>query len=83
MSLPSSLHRLGTASWSTRWRRLLSQWLDRQAMSESAIIMLTALVVGAGAGLGAVVFRRLIAGAQTLAYGGLGGWWAWQHAVAA
>ena len=52
-------------------------------MSESAIIMLTALVVGAGAGLGAVVFRRLIAGAQTLAYGGLGGWWAWQHAVAA
>ena len=42
-------------------------------MSESAIIMLTALVVGVGAGLGAVVFRRLIAGVQTLAYDGLGG----------
>jgi CIC family chloride channel protein len=42
-------------------------------MSESAIIMLTALVVGIGAGLGAVVFRRLIAGVQSLAYGGLGG----------
>jgi CIC family chloride channel protein len=42
-------------------------------MSESAIIMLTALVVGVGAGLGAVVFRRLIAGVQTLAYEGLGG----------
>jgi CIC family chloride channel protein len=41
-------------------------------MSESALIMLTALVVGAGAGLGAVVFRRLIAGMQTLAYDRLG-----------
>ncbi len=72
MSLTESLHRLRNNSWSTRWRRLLSQWLDRQAMSESAIIMLTALVVGAGAGLGAVVFRWLIAGVQTLAYDRLG-----------
>jgi CIC family chloride channel protein len=55
------------------WRQSLSQWLDRQALSESAIIMLTALVVGIGAGLGAVIFRRLIAGVQSLAYGGLGG----------
>lgn len=38
------------------WRRLLSQGLDRQPISESAIIMLTALVVGVGSGLGAVVF---------------------------
>ncbi len=47
-------------------------WLDRQAMSESALSMLTALVVGVGAGLGAVVFRRLIAGMQFLAYDRLG-----------
>jgi CIC family chloride channel protein len=73
MSLTESLHRLRDSSWNTRWWRVLSQWLDRQQMSESALIMLTALVVGAGAGLGAVVFRRLIAGAQTLAYDGLGG----------
>jgi CIC family chloride channel protein len=72
MSLTESLHRLRNNSWSTRWRRLLSRWLDRQAMSESAIIMLTALVVGAGAGLGAVVFRHLIAGVQTLSYDQLG-----------
>jgi CIC family chloride channel protein len=72
MSLTESLHRLRNNSWSTRWRRLLSQWLDRQAMSESAIIMLTALVVGVGAGLGAMVFRQLIAWMQTLAYDRLG-----------
>jgi CIC family chloride channel protein len=35
--------------------------------------MFTALVVGVGAGLGAVVFRRLIEGMQALAYDGLGG----------
>ena len=73
MSLAESLHRLRNSSWSRESRQLLSEWLDRQAMSESAIIMLTALAVGVGAGLGAVVFRRLIAGVQTLAYDGLGG----------
>jgi CIC family chloride channel protein len=73
MSLTESLHRLRNKSWSLQGWQLLSQWLDRQAMSESAVIMLTALVVGVGAGLGAVVFRRLIAGVQTLAYEGLGG----------
>jgi CIC family chloride channel protein len=72
MSLTEALHRLSDISWTRRWRHLLSQWLDRQAMSESALIMLTALVVGAGAGLGAVVFRSLIAGMQTLAYDRLG-----------
>jgi CIC family chloride channel protein len=73
MRLPGSLPRSEDDSWPARWRQLLSQWLDRQEMSESALIMLTALVVGVGAGLGAVVFRRLIAGVQTLAYDGLGG----------
>jgi len=72
MSLADVLYHLRDSAWSRRWRRLLSQWLDRQAMSESAIIMLTALVVGIGAGLGAVVFRRLIAAVQTLAYDRLG-----------
>ena len=73
LSLTESVKRLREylSSWS--WRQLLSQWLDRQAMSESAVIMLTALVVGIGAGLGAVIFRRLIAGMQALAYDGLGG----------
>jgi CIC family chloride channel protein len=71
MSLTASLYRL-RKGLTRRWRRLLSQWLDRQAMSESAIIMLTALVVGVGAGLGAVGFRWLIAAMQTLAYDRLG-----------
>ncbi len=44
----------------TRGRRLphlLSGLLDRQAVSESGIIMITALMVDIGAGLGAVAFR--------------------------
>jgi CIC family chloride channel protein len=73
MSSTESSYRLSQSSWSQRWRQRLSQSLDRQATSESATIMLTALVVGIGAGVGAVVFRRLIAGVQTLAYDGLGG----------
>ncbi len=73
MSLTESFYHLRDSAWSRRGRQLLSQWLGRQAISESAIIMLTALVVGIGAGLGAVVFRWLIAGVQSLAYNGLGG----------
>ena len=53
-------------------RHRVSQWLDRQGLSESVTIMLTAVVVGGGAGLGAVFFRWLIGTMQTLAYGGLG-----------
>jgi CIC family chloride channel protein len=51
----------------------LPRWLDQRALSESSVILFTALIVGVGAGLGAVVFRRLIEGVQTLAYDGLGG----------
>ncbi|MFQ6100302.1 MAG: chloride channel protein [Anaerolineae bacterium] len=60
------------SSFGQWWSRHLPRWLDRYAMSESSIIMLTALVVGVGAGLGAVVFRWLIKGVQVLAYDGLG-----------
>ncbi|MEJ2286278.1 MAG: chloride channel protein, partial [Desulfobacterales bacterium] len=56
-----------------RWCRLLPRMLDQQAISESGIIMITALVVGAGAGLGAVFFRWLIKSVQTLAYQGMAG----------
>ncbi len=68
----SSASKVMGATW-RRLRRRLPRWLDQRRVSESGVIMLTALIVGAGAGLGAVVFRRLIGGAQTLAYGGLGG----------
>ncbi|MGD9406051.1 MAG: hypothetical protein PVH95_12975, partial [Anaerolineae bacterium] len=57
-------------NWS---RQRLPRWLDQHKLSESGVIMLTALIVGVGAGLGAVVFRWLIDRVQHLAYGGLGG----------
>jgi len=55
------------------WRQLLPRRVDQRKLSESGVILLTALIVGVGAGLGAVVFRRLIDGVHTLAYDGLGG----------
>ncbi len=61
------------SSLGQRWRQRLQQWLDQYAVPESGIIIFTALIVGIGAGLGAVVFRRLIEGMQMLAYDGLGG----------
>jgi CIC family chloride channel protein len=56
-----------------QWRQRLPRWLDQRALSESGVILFTALIVGIGAGLGAVVFRRLIEGVHRLAYGGLAG----------
>ena len=56
-----------------RWRQHLPRWLDQRAVSESGVILFTALLVGVGAGLGAVIFRRLIEGVDRLAYDGLGG----------
>ena len=56
------------------WRQLLPSLLDQRAISESGIIMITALVVGAGAGLGAVFLMWLIDTVQNLAFGGLSGY---------
>ncbi|MFQ5585521.1 MAG: chloride channel protein, partial [Thermodesulfobacteriota bacterium] len=64
-------------SISKRWRIYLAQWFDRHGVSESGMVMFTALAVGVGAGLGAVLFRRLISGVQALSYDGLGGLLHW------
>jgi hypothetical protein len=54
--------RRGNTLLGRRWHEYLSRFLNQYGVSEPAIIMLTALLVGIGAGLGAVVFRRLIEG---------------------
>ena len=48
-------------------------WLERHSFSDSTIIIISALIVGIGAGFGAVLFRRLIGFFQTVSYDGLGG----------
>lgn len=53
--------------------RFLIRWFDRQKMSESLSIMITALAVGIGAGLGAVLFRWMIISFQTLFFVRLAG----------
>ncbi len=55
------------------WRRRLAQWMGEAEVSESGVILFTALVIGIGSGLGAVLFRWLINGAQSLAYGQVAG----------
>lgn len=60
------------ASFFRTGRERLLNWSGRRGVPESAIVLFTALLVGIGAGLGAVVFRRLIDGVRILAYGGLG-----------
>lgn len=52
--------------------RPLSRWLDRRQPTEAVVLMSTSLLVGLGAGLGAVVFRWLIERVHTLGYEGLG-----------
>ena len=47
--------------------------LERYKLPEYGVVLLTAILVGVGAGLGAVIFRRLIQGVFDLAYGGIGG----------
>lgn len=55
-----------------RIAQLLSGWLDRLQPPETAVLMGTSLVVGVGAGLGAVVFRRLIEVVHTFCFDWLG-----------
>ncbi len=68
MSKPAHATSTKQSSILTDWSRRLSNRLDQTDLPESAIIILTALVVGVGAGLGAVIFRRLIDGVQTFAF---------------
>lgn len=63
----------GYFSFLDHWRQRLIQWIDRHEIPEPALIMLTSLLVGIGAGLGAVAFRWLIAKMQWLAFDELGG----------
>lgn len=54
----------GLMDWFTRF--------DKLSLPEPASIVFTAMIVGIGAGLGAVFFRWLIASMQTLSYDVLG-----------
>jgi CIC family chloride channel protein len=72
MALFSSSYNAGQSP-RQQWRQRMPQWLDQRMLSESGVILFTAIIVGIGAGLGAVVFRRLIEGVHKLAYGGLAG----------
>jgi len=47
-------------SLGTRLSNTISQWIDRIQPSSELVLIVTALIVGIGAGLGAVVFRYLI-----------------------
>ena len=51
-----------------------SQWIEKHRLPESVSITITALIVGIGAGLGAVVFRRMIAFFQTFFFDTFAGW---------
>jgi chloride channel protein, CIC family len=55
------------------WSRQLSRWLDRSGVPDSVVVMLTSILVGAGAGLGSVFFRWLIDQVRQLAYTDFGG----------
>lgn len=62
---PSSEHR------SRRLTYRLSRWLDQRQPPETVVLMGTALLVGLGAGLGAVVFRWLINTIHHFSFDGL------------
>ena len=72
MSLPHSFLSSSDGRSTPAWRLRLSQALDRHEVPDSAVVMFTGLVVGVGAGLGAVIFRRLRNGVQSLTSGELG-----------
>jgi CIC family chloride channel protein len=60
--LPETSHSMNAASDSffTGWSQRLTKRLNRTGLPESAIIIITALVVGVGAGVGAYIFTLLI-----------------------
>jgi len=60
-----------------KWRIYIAHWIDRRGVSESTMVMFTAIVVGIGAGLGAVFLQRLISWVHTTSYDGLGGLLQW------
>jgi CIC family chloride channel protein len=60
MSEPNHAFQAEQSSILAEWSRRLTRRLNRTDLPESAIIIITALIVGVGAGLGAVIFRRLI-----------------------
>jgi chloride channel protein, CIC family len=53
-------------------RNRILHWFENQNMSDSGITIITALLVGIGAGLGAVLFRKLIDFFQMISYEKLG-----------
>ncbi len=55
------------ATW-RKIRTVLSRWLDRREVSNSAVTFATAVVVGVGAGLGAAAFRWLIGAIQGVGF---------------
>lgn len=60
--MSESSHSMDTAaeSFFTTWSQRITRRLDQTNLPEPVIIIITALVVGIGAGLGAFIFRRLI-----------------------
>lgn len=51
-----------SAPASRRWGSALLKWLQRLNLSDTQVLVASGLIVGIGAGLGAVVFRYLISG---------------------
>jgi CIC family chloride channel protein len=66
-----------TIGWGGQWQRRLtvrlSGWLDRRQPPETVVLMGTALLVGLGAGVGAIIFRWLIDLVQRISFEGLNG----------
>jgi CIC family chloride channel protein len=60
--MPGSSQSMDAASDSffSVWSRRITRRLNKTELPESAVIIMTALIVGVGAGLGAYIFRRLI-----------------------
>ena len=59
----------GINKFSKRTSKVLSNFVDRYQLSEPAIILLTAVIVGIGAGFGAVFFRWLINSVSNISFG--------------